>query len=613
MNHSNHFSQKIDGEQSFIGKVKEIDRTPKFFRLIILIQAIINEDKNSESANGRILVYIPIEFNSLEIGIGDELMFKGIAQRIPSAKNPKAFDFRWYMHTKNIHFQAFIKSGGWKKVKNNSGVNIFALADKAQRKLLKILKKHLANDNQYAVASALILGDKSSIGRNLRSAYADTGAMHILAVSGLHVGFIYLFISWALRLVKGNTWFEQLLRILISIIPLWLFVGISGASASVMRAATMFSFLLIGKTLGMDRNIYNILGASAFILICVNPFAILDVGFQLSYLALLGIVYFQPKLYRKWYFENKLLDNTWKLMTVGIAAQITTFPISIYYFHQFPLYFWLSGILAVPAAAIIFNLGLSLFLTNWIPGLGVLIGTLLSSIIEITNTIIFWIAQLPLSTLNGIWLDTLSLLLLYGIIIFLVLFWEKAQKRWLWTGLLTILLLLVWNAWISYRIEKQDEIVIYHQSDNSVLEFIQGRNAYTFTKRPIPKADLYFINQNYHAYQRVNSTNQYSFDQFEVQNSCLWANSGFFQFGDHRLAVIDSTFTKTPIKIDFALVHGRQKLDLKRRNTQLKPRLWIFDGSNPYWVTANWTDQCVKLNLNCVDLNNTGALILKKQ
>ena len=247
-------------------------------------------------------------------------------------------------------------------------------------KLLNILKENGLKNNELAVASALILGYKDDLGEELKHSYSSAGATHVLAVSGLHVGIIFLVLNFLLNILDKNDRFKISKAILL-ICFLWAYATITGLSPSVVRAATMFSFVTIGKSFGKSSSIYNTLCASAFVLLVYNPYLIMEVGFQLSYLAVVGIVYFQSIIYKWIYVKNKFLKYIWMITSVSIAAQLTTFPLGLLYLHQSPTYLFASNLFVIPGAMLIIGLGILLFITSWIPLISGGIGWLLAKFI----------------------------------------------------------------------------------------------------------------------------------------------------------------------------------------------------------------------------------------
>jgi competence protein ComEC len=245
--------------------------------------------------------------------------------------------------------------------------------------------------------------------------------MHILAVSGLHVGILYWLFSILLyrhKKIRQKGWLNSVLILL----GLWIYAGITGFSPSVLRATLMFSFIVMATLLGKSSNIYNTLAVSAFVLLLGSPLLVFSVSFQLSYLAVLGIVYMQPKIYRWLTFNNFILRQLWMWTSVYLAAQLATTPISLYYFHQFPTYFIIANWIVVPAAFLIFTLGLGLLLTGWSSSLSACIGWILEQLTWLVNQFVAWMNNLTYSVITSIYISIQDLLLWYGVILFGLLF-----------------------------------------------------------------------------------------------------------------------------------------------------------------------------------------------
>ncbi|NJO90405.1 MAG: ComEC/Rec2 family competence protein, partial [Chloroflexia bacterium] len=230
--------------------------------------------------------------------------------------------------------------------------------------ILSVYQSSGIQGDEFAILAALTLGVKDYLSDEIVEAYSDSGAMHVLAVSGLHVGILMAM----LNMIFSFFWKRKKLLVLKSIIILvflWLFALITGLAPSVTRSALMFSFFILSKNSGKRPSSYNSLAAAAFIILLFNPNALFHVGFQLSFLAVISILLFQQKLYRTIDIKNKYLDYFWQLTTVSLAAQIGTTPISIFYFHQFPIYALLTNIIVIPAAAIILNAVILLLIANF--------------------------------------------------------------------------------------------------------------------------------------------------------------------------------------------------------------------------------------------------------
>ncbi len=612
LNWTNHYSHHLTDENCMVGTVKTVRPGSKYLSLSLEVKKI---DRHRSTVSGNLLVYLPVDTLHKKITVGSELVMTAKVLPIAAPKNPQAFDFSRYMHTQNVHYQAFLKPGNWQVTAGVKTKKLKRVAREIQGCLLNVLQRHLRQEDLYAIAAALVLGDKAAIDEELRSAYANTGAMHVLAVSGLHVGLLYMGLGFLLKNVSKNSVIGSFFKALIPLVVIWAFAFISGASASVLRAATMFSFFVVAKAIKRDGNVYNILAASAFCLLLINPYAIMDVGFQLSYLALLGIIFFQRKIYRFIFLKNKWGDHIWKLISVGIAAQLTTFPLTIFYFHQFPLYFWLSGVIVVPAAALILSLGMLLFLVNCIPIAGLIVGKALTMVIWGVNSLIFGISQLPQSTIGGIWIDVWQLALLYFSLVCLMVFTACKRKLYVWLGLAGLLLVGGYNVWTHYQSEIQQEIVVYHRPGGSLVECFHGKMVYSFSSPAVSNKELAYVNQNYHWFNKVKAVNHYDLNPLALEASGLWGSNYFLQFFDCTLAIVDSTFeyqrAKYPLSVDYVLLSGRQRVDFTAIAKVFDPQLVILDASNPYWVTRKWKAQAEQQGMACVDINEEGALVIE--
>ncbi len=599
LRHVDHFQTKLAKQNIIVGKIYEIGPTSTGkARVNLAVEAIGSPDGALQTTHGNLLAYLDSAALAA-LNYGDRISLLGNINRIESPKNPNAFDYARYMHFKNVHYQAFVRNGDWQFLEPANRYNLLVIADRLRDRCIDILKQHFPTENELAVASALILGYRGEITEEVRNAYANTGAMHVLAVSGLHVGFVYLGISFLLGLVRTKWRHWKLAKTLLEIAAIWSFALLTGASPSVLRASTMFSFIIFGKYIQGHTNIYNTLAASAFFLLCWNPYFLLDVGFQLSYLAVLGIVYFQPKIYKLLHINNKIGDYAWKLVAVSLAAQISTLPISLYYFHQFPMYFWLSGLVVVPVAVVILCGGFLLFITNAIPGWSWLLGKALWSIIALVNKAIFMIQQMPGSTVKGIWIGFGAVLLLYVLIMMVVMAIESRQFKWLLAGLSFFVMFGLLNAINQWQVLQQQELVVYSISRHSAIDFFDGQKLVSIADAD--ERTLNFAAQNHRWSQRVREM-----EQLPMPNGLA-----VYRFGQVHLAVIngesDSNF-KEKIPVDYVLIRGNPWGTLAELIEPLDCKRVIFDTSNYPGNIAKWREEAALSGLEVVDVQTSGAI-----
>ena len=316
----------------------------------IQLDCRINSIGNLKQRNNQIekvRLYFEKDSNNLFPNVGDSVIFYGKLDKIRNAGNPGEFDYARYMEYQGIWYTGFINKANFRLGSNSGKLKLKRFSTHIQQQLIKNFTKYNIQNDELAVLSALAAGNRNYLEEELRESYAAAGAIHVLAVSGLHVGILYLILTLIFGRRNQRKYF-RLFRVIVILCIIWLYALITGLSSSVLRAAFMFTLFLIGKNLNRQIDNYNMLFASALLILIIYPFELFKVGFQFSYLAVLGILYFQPKLQNILLFRNGIIDRIWQLFTVSIAAQLTTFPLSIYYFHQFPVYFWLTNMLVIP-------------------------------------------------------------------------------------------------------------------------------------------------------------------------------------------------------------------------------------------------------------------------
>jgi len=604
---SNHFSYSLSAKNTLVGTVVTMPEAGNWMKIRLSVQQNILTPDTVLNTSGNLLLYLESDSASTQLAYGDVLCLQDVRlSPVEGAKNPDAFDYQRYLHYKNVHYQAFVRSGQWQKVASGHGNPVYELAFGMRKRFLTILRQQLPDADNYAVGAALLLGYKADLSQEVREAYAQTGAMHVLAVSGLHVGLIFLFVNFLLGLVRLDSRYWKVTKVGLSLLTIWSFALLTGASSSVMRAAVMFSFFIVGKALHRNSNVYNTLAASAFCMLLWNPYLLMDVGFQLSYLAVLGIVAFQPKFYAFWQPENRLLDMAWKLTTVSLAAQVMTFPISLLYFHQFPMYFWLSGLVVIPAAYLILGGGFLLFITEML-GLFTVdwLGVLLNGIIQAVNTSIFWLQELPGGLIQGFWLSSWEVVLLYAMILCVVIAFYFRNFRWL-TGALALAVLLAGSyALHSFQRFQQKEWVVYHVSGQSVWEVFEGEQLTSVQSPGITETSLDFATQNHHWAMGVRQRQQFSVNEVRPNQP--------LEIFDKKVAVIGEKLPsqdEAPILVDYVLLHNNPDFGLGELRQRFDFHTLILDSSNDWKTSQHWREACLEAAVTFHDVRSQGSFVL---
>lgn len=590
-------------------RVDQIRNVDKSIRALGTVLAAADSGRSVFPASGQVLLYLDPDSLARSLVPGDRLWFRAPVEQLSPAINPHAFDFAAYMAKKGVYHRAFASGKDWVRTEANTNggqAHLYRL----QQYCLGQLRKYIKGEAAVAIGAALIMGERELISEEVRKAYTDTGSIHVLAVSGLHVGIIYLGFGWLLTLVglKGRS--RRWPRAVLLIVAIWFYALFTGGSASVLRAASMFSLLIIGEALYRRHNIYNTLAASAFLLLCMQPYLLFDVGFQLSYLAVIGIVFFQGRIYRLWYIPNRVGDFFWKLASVSLAAQLTTLPISLFYFHQFPLYFWLSGWVVVPAALVILSLGLGLLLLHHFPWIPDLLGEVLEVVINTMNELIFAIQQLPLALLNGIWLGSGIILLLYVVILNLMRGLHDRRLRPVQAALLGMIVVGIWWNVRIWRAQTQQVITVYHLYGHTAIDIFEGRQVYCLSDLPADDPKLTMAAANNRAYYQARSVASIPIQDTTIQKQHFYYQDRYFRFGRFSGLIVEALperLPPAPIEIDLLILRNNARLDLHELIRFFSPDLILLDASNYRQRVDRWLEESRQLGIPCRDIGRQGA------
>ena len=454
----------------------------KTFQTILLIQ------NDKLTAPEKVVAYFSkIGFDST-ITTGDQLIILAKPQRIKNAGNPFEFDYQSLMHQRNIWFSTYLAEGTYLKT-GHQIIHISNLAEKVRDRLVAMLAEALPDKEERSVVSALTLGYRTEIDQDTLDYFASTGAMHVLSVSGLHVALIFMILGFLLAFLKRGK-FGTVIFSVIMISFLWIYAFISGFSPPVQRATVMFTFVIIGNGIRRPVNIYNSLTASALFLILLSPNVLFDVGFQLSYLAIFGIVLIQPALNNIFELTNPILKWSWSLFTVSVAAQLTTFPLGLFYFNQFPNLFWLSNFVVVPITTFIMWFGIAFFIFSPFHGLAMFIGMIIQKLTFVMLTALKAMDAQPIALTKGIALSSWQTWILYGLIAVILIFAFSKRKQWLFYGLILIIALQCSVLATNFKVLNQQQIFVYN-TRNILIHLINGRNNYLITNDSIiPENDL---------------------------------------------------------------------------------------------------------------------------
>lgn len=591
-------------------KVKEAAVERKnTFRIVCQLKSVVG-DSAYHLQNSKVLLYLEKDTISRSIKYGDYIFTKARLQKIRSPLNPHEFNYQKYLSYHQIDAQIYLKKETFKLIPSSS-FSIKNLALEIRNYLLNQLEKGGLRGDILAVSSAILLGYDELLDPELQHQFSAAGAMHILCVSGLHVGVIYLLFNSMLSfLTKFKS--GRIIRALIVLNLIWLYALITGLSPSVLRAATMLSFIIVGEILGRKGNIYNSMAASAIVLLMYNPLMIMEVGFQLSYVAVLGIVSLHKPLKSIWFPGNWIVEKVWSVAIISVAAQLATFPIAIYYFHQFPTYFLLSNLMVVFLAAFIINVGFTFFILIKIPVLNLLLIKLLGFLISVLNYIVSFVEQLPNSTHTGLVLGISEIALIYIIIIAVFRSIQNKLKSGFVVMSFSLMLLIFSFSYRHYKL-KTDRTMIFYQINNRLaIDFISNQQNVlvmdTLLLKEQQKISYHILNNQIFSGIRK-SNNVSNLDSFQDSILCFYKRRNWIQFYHHRIWIAGDY---NPImKADIVVMNDNPKCNLADAIKILEPSIILIYSKNYSSNIKRWVSIAEENGLDVWVLKEEGAYILE--
>ncbi len=429
--------------------------------------------------------HIPIALFStapLDIKVRQQLLFNGKPKRIKPPLNPYEFDYAAFQANKGVFYQQFLEKGHYKTLPvlaHQPWFDPIRLRDYLHSKL----SLYITDKNARGIATSLLLGKKGDLGHELKSQYATAGVIHVLAVSGLHVGVIYLCLLYVFSFF-GNRKKVKLIKYPLLILAIWSYTFLTGLSLPCIRASIMLTAFIVAEIFNKKSSATNILCFTVLVLLIYNPLFLLSISFQYSFLAIGGILCLYPYI-SKWFSPNsRLLQKIWQIMSVSISAQLFLFPLSIYYFHQFPNYFLLNNVLVLPLVGVIVPFGFFFFLLSPFPTLQQYAGYLLGKSIELLNRVVQWSADLPWAKSDALILNKWQCLLLTSFIVLLIRMFISKNKSYAYYSLLTSFLLFLTFIYREYQVRTQEVMVQYAIPSYHVVDIILGEHRFTVAYEP---------------------------------------------------------------------------------------------------------------------------------
>lgn len=576
---------------------KPAEEKPATWRYEVLIEQVLLNDTTWRSTETKTLLYVRKSDRDTPFRYGDVLVVQSQPQRIPAPLNPHAFDMAAFQSYRNIYFQDFTMPADVHIIGSEPPNRIVASAIRTRQAAEQLIRRCVNGHRESGMASAFVLGVTDGVDNDLMKAYAATGVMHVLSVSGLHVGIVY----WALLMIfkpigsRAGKW----PLLIASLGVLWSYAFITGLSAPVLRAVMMFSFTAIARAWSYKANIYNTLAATAFLLLVYDPFMIMSVGFQLSFIAVLGIVALQPPIYEVWEPGSRIVDEIWKLCSVSIAAQVATLPLCLWYFHQFPNYFLVSNLFMVPGSFIVLLLGIALLATGWLPVVSVWIGWTLEFFIGILNQLIFFVERLPFSVVNNLFITKAQCASLMLLVVALWVLIETKKKSWLVVSLAGCLAFAA-SSWAHSLTVMSPRLTVYASRTHTMVDMSsRGQTHFIGNADGIYGAEA-LPNRIYHrCADRV----------MPLQGIKVLPGVDVYVWKGLRIAYISGPLKKVSGQVvaDLVIISHNAVEDIGRFSERVTASIYVVDGTNSLRRAKALSEAGKMLNLDVHSVALEGA------
>ena len=615
----------LAGYKGFV--IGEIADDPKIkennVSIEINVSAIRDGDEWIETS-GRTLLYLEKDSASMLLRTGDRIVFSPELSGIENKGNPEEFDYRKYLAYNMIFTSDYLAGDDWRLV-DDEAVGFRPKLSRLRLKLVGLLRDFGLSDDELGVMLAMTMGYSDILSDEIRHAYSSAGAMHILAVSGLHVGIIYGIIVFLLSFIKNDklNW----LKVALTISLIWLYALFTGMSPSVSRASLMFSLMSLGKLQKNSPGSLNAVFASMFILLVINPYNLVNIGFQLSYSAVIGIIILQPKLYAIFEVKNKFLDWIWSLTTVSVAAQLATMPLCFYYFHQFSNYFLLTNYVMIPISTIAIWTCFIFFAVSWIPYVSTAVAYCLSWLAKAMNYACLTIEGLPFSTTQDISLDMPQVILLFAIIIlFVTFFFFTKRYRHLFAAVTMCVLLAATNLWQSFESSSQKTLVVYNISKTTAINIIDGTDNIMFANLDsIQPEKIEFTAKNNwlkkgldrEKYVNLSSGKENLLSTITaIDNRKVFFKHKFIDYDGLKLYVLDDNFMPIDdesfgkVDVDYVVLADSPYVTLEEVAEHFNFKKIIIASSNSISRCEAWEAEKLALGYDVHDVRNDGAFIV---
>lgn len=591
-NNPAYFENYTSEEQTVVLRVRKILKSSSYFDKY---EAIILQVESNQTV-GKTLMNVQKDSAPFLLNVDDEILVKTTFEKINKPLNPHQFDYSEYLEKQGVCTQIKIDKSEILLLKNST-YSLAGFAHEVRSKIEEKLKAYEFSANEFAVINALLLGQRQEISQDLLDDYSQAGAIHILAVSGLHVGIIMLIITFLLKPLERLK-YGKITKLFITVVFLWFFAFLAGLSPSVVRAVTMFSAVSLGVFLQRKNSVEYSLILSMFLLLLIKPMFLFEVGFQLSYLAVFGIIWVQPVLYKYWKPKYFILDKSWQLITVSVAAQFGVLPLSLFYFHQFPGLFLISNLVIIPVLGFILVFGVVVIILSQLSLLPEALAKLYGFIISMLNNFVGFISEQEQFLFSDIGFSAEMILVCYALLIAAFCWIRKPQPKES-IALLSFIICLQLVIYLeSSMLKSKEQFIVFHQSRKSILAYRNGTQLLV---------NIESAKSNYNIKNYIIGENIDNVQTFKIGN--------FNRFHENQIVILDSigVYNIRGLKSPIVLLTNSPKINIERLLKTLQPKQIIADGSNYKSMVTLWAQYCKRTKTPFWYTGQNGAYILEKK
>ncbi len=587
---------------------------PKARSILYKADIIESYDPVSLPVNRKVLLYFPMDSLSGTLSRGDEILFKGRLSLPTRSGNPEEFDYPRYLLRKGISGSGYVASGRWQVITRSMTISLQERALRCRDYILFLYQQAGFTGEEFAVISALTVGYKEELSEEIRESFSISGVSHVLALSGLHVGFIFALLFFVLKRIFRTSRWGLIIRAILTIAALWFFAFMTGLSSSVVRSVLMFSLLALSSARSGVILTGHSLSLVAFLMLIYNPEWLNDVGFQLSFIAVLGIILIQPRLFALWNIRNRVGRYIWGLLTVSTAAQIATAPLVVYYFGRFATHFLLTNLLVIPLVTVIIYGAVLLFVVFPVPGVNELVAMVLQFLVRTLNSTIRWVEQLPYASIENLWLTPVAVLVIYLFLLSVTLINKRRKAKNVLIAMCCLAFLTGYSIWLKRDKPTQPTIAFYNIRHCPAIHCISaGSDSWLAYADTIPEQKR--LSKSLSSYWNKRGLNEPAHITTNYQDEVFTRTDNFVLFGGKRIYILNDNrwkrkYSDNPMDIDYLYICRGFTSELSSVVSLFTVGQIVLDATLPAYQKESLLKESAELGIPCVPLSD-GALIIE--